>query len=86
MKLINIKLNLSKIDKESLFKGEKGVYLDLMMSLTTKPDKFGNNASLWQGQTIEERNEKKEKKYLGTGKIIWSNSPSDNERDLNNLL
>ena len=63
-KLISAKINVSKIDKAKLFKGEKGTYLDLTIWVNEKPDQFGNDIS------IEQRTGKDEKKiYLGEGKF-----------------
>ena len=63
-RLINAKINVSKIDKTKLFKGAKGTYLDLAIWVNETPDQFGNDIS------IEQRTGKDEKKiYLGEGKF-----------------
>ena len=63
-KLINAKIDVTKIDKTKLFKGQKGTYLDLTIWINEKPDQFGNDIS------IEQRTGKDEKKiYLGNGKF-----------------
>jgi hypothetical protein len=63
-KLITAKIDVLKINKELLFKGEKGTYLDLTIWVNDTPDKFGNDIS------IEQRTKKGEDKiYLGNGKF-----------------
>lgn len=39
---LSVKLNLSKIDKEKLFKGEKGVYLNAAIIMRDEVDQYGN--------------------------------------------
>ena len=63
-KLINAKIDVKKINKDLLFKGEKGTYLDLTIWINEKPDQYGNDIS------IEQRTGKGEDKiYLGNGKF-----------------
>ena len=71
-RLITAKIDVSKIDKSKLFKGEKGTYLDLTIWVNETPDKFGNDIS------IEQRTAKEEPKiYLGNGKVYTKESKSD---------
>ena len=66
-KLVTAKIDVSKIDKERLFKGKKGTYLDLTIWINDAPDKFGNDIS------IEQRTKKGEDKiFLGEGKFYVS--------------
>jgi hypothetical protein len=68
-KLINAKIDVKKINKDLLFKGEKGTYLDLTIWINDAPDKFGNEVS------IEQRTAKGEAKiYLGNGKFYKAKS------------
>lgn len=63
-KLINAKIDVTKVNKDKLFKGAKGTYLDLTIWINEKPDQFGNDIS------IEQRTGKGENKiYLGNGKF-----------------
>lgn len=69
-KLINAKIDVKKIKKELLFKGEKGTYLDLSIWINDKPDQYGNEVS------IEQRTAKGENKiYLGNGRFYLSKNP-----------
>jgi hypothetical protein len=64
-KLITAKIDVTKIDKSRLFKGEKGTYLDLTIWQNDKPDQYGNDFS------IEQRTAKGEDKiYIGNGKFF----------------
>ena len=75
MKLLSIKLDVSKIDKSKLFKGAKGTYLDLTVALNDEPDQYGNDVSAWHGQSKEEREAKTDKIFLGNGKVFWQSEP-----------
>lgn len=72
-KLITGSIDVTKIDKSKLYKGEKGIYLNVAMWLNDEPDEFGNHMSIQQQQTKEERESKADKIYLGNGKIYESN-------------
>lgn len=73
--LINLKLDVSKIDKKKLFRGAKGTYLDLTVSVNDDADQFGNNVSAYISQSKEERERKEPRTYLGNGKVAWSSQP-----------
>ena len=81
-KLISLKINVTKITKDKLFKGEKGTYLDLTVALNDEPDKYGNTVSAWEKCEKEET-----KNYLGNGKVFWSNdveTPKPEPQDYQN--
>lgn len=48
-KIINIRLDVSKIVKDWLFKGEKGTYLDATVFYNEKQDDYGSNGMIVQG-------------------------------------
>lgn len=79
MKLINLSINLSKIDKTKLIKGEKGIYANLTIALNDEQDQFGNDVSCWISQNKEEREAKELRNYLGNGKVVYSSESSANE-------
>ena len=71
-RLITAKIDVSKIDKSKLFKGEKGTYLDLTIWVNEVPDRFGNDIS------IEQRTAKEENKiFLGNGKFYVKDEKKD---------
>lgn len=78
--LINLKLDVSKIDKKKLFKGAKGTYLDLTVSVNDETDQFGNNVSAYISQSKEERERRDSRTYLGNGKVAWSSNSQPESR------
>lgn len=55
-------------------KNAQGTYDKYTMSINDKQDDYGNNASVWIAQTKEERESKQPKKYVGNGKVTWTDS------------
>lgn len=81
-KIMSLSINLSKINKEKLYEGKNGKYLNLTIGLNDKTDQYGNQLSAWESQSKEERESKETKNYLGNGKVVWSNdSNSDNKSE-----
>lgn len=71
--LINFSLNVAKLPKEKFIAGKDGaVYVNLTMSVNDET-RYGNNTSVYVNQTQEEREAKKQKTYLGNGKVVWNN-------------
>jgi len=68
--MIKIKLDVTKIDKSRLYKGAKGTYLDLVVYENESPDKYGNDYSVKQNCTKEERDAGVKMPYIGDGKRI----------------
>ena len=73
MKLgVTVKIDVSKIDKSRLFKGEKGTYLDLTTFIDTEQaDKYGNHGFIAQSTTKEEREAKVQTPILGNVKVFY---------------
>jgi hypothetical protein len=84
-KLLQCKIDVSKIDKSLLFKGKKGTYLDLLIWINDKPDQYGNECSIEQKVKMGEK-----KNYIGNGKfyvpkpvqVIDANDQSPESSDL----
>lgn len=72
-KLLNLSINLSKIDKTKIILGKNGKYLNLTVAVNDEKDNYDNDVSCWQGQTKEEVHEKDKKNYLGNGRVFWTN-------------
>lgn len=74
MKLsLNIKIDVTKIDKERLFKGEKGTYLDLSTFIDTEDaDQYGNHGFISQATSKEEREQGVKTAILGNVKVFFS--------------
>ena len=63
--VINVKLNVKKIEKDRLYIGDKGTYLDAAIILFEEPDKFGNDGMIVQNVSKEERTAGKKGTILG---------------------
>ncbi len=74
-KLIAISIDVTKIDKNKLYKGAKGTYANLTMEVKDEKDQYGNDVSIWAGQTEDERKSKVQRNFLGNGKIVWESNP-----------
>lgn len=69
---VALKIDVSKIDKERLFRGEKGVYLDATVFIDEgEADQYGNNGMITQDVTKEEREQKVQGNILGNCKVFW---------------
>lgn len=71
-KLMNISIDVTKIDKAKLITGKKGTYLNLTVAINDEKDAYDNDVSAWQGQTKDEVQAKAQKTYLGNGRVFWS--------------
>ena len=89
--IISFGLDLSKVSKSKIKVDEKGrKWLYLQASITLEPDQYGNQASIWENQSREER-ENQKRNYLGNGKItffdngttvgIAANQPTENQEN-----
>jgi hypothetical protein len=67
---LSIKLDVLKIDKAKLFKGDKGTYLDATVIMKDEPDQFGNVGMVVQNTTKEDRDAGVKGAILGNVKYI----------------
>lgn len=70
--LINFSVNLDSLDKSKVVKGKKGNYYNLTLSINDETSQYGDNASIFDSQTIEERDTKVARNYVGNGKVVWT--------------
>lgn len=84
-KLITASIDVTKIDKSKLVKGKKGVYANLIIWVNDEVDQFGNNVSIQQSLTKEERESNKDKIYLGNGKVHDKKNEVLNQQDKEDL-
>ena len=68
--MVKIKLNLTKLDRKRLFKGEKGTYCDLVLIDYKDGPKFDNDGFVKQDCTKEEREAKVEMPIIGSFRYI----------------
>ena len=76
MKLgISIKIDVSKIQKERIFKGAKGNYIDLTTFIDVDTqDQYGNNGFISQSVSKEERAANVQTAILGNAKVFFNDS------------
>ena len=77
--LLNVSIDLSKIDKTKIIKGQKGNYLNLTVEVKDEKDQYGNDVASWQSQEKEERDAKAQRNYLGNGRILWTGQSKASE-------
>jgi len=78
-KLFVGKINLSKIDKERLFKGERGIWMDITVWFSEEPDQYGNNLNIQQSTKQGE-----DKIYIGSAKFYIPKEKPDKNPDKKN--
>jgi hypothetical protein len=66
---VRLKIDVTKIDKSKLFRGEKGSYLDATVFLNSNPDQYGNNGMITQDAPKGEQGA-----ILGNAKIFWTDN------------
>jgi len=71
--IINANIDVSKLPKEKFFKGKKGIWYRFTININDETNDFGQNVSIIDSQTKEQREAKKEKLYLGNGEVVWTN-------------
>ena len=77
--ILSASLNVAKIDSTKLIDGRTGKFLNVTIVINDEVDKFGNNASIFESQSKEEREAKTPKNYLGNGKVIWTSEKKNND-------
>ena len=69
---ISVKLDVTKIDKARLFKGEKGTYLDLTTFIDLdQQNEYGDNGFIAQSVSKEERGNNVQTPILGNVKVFF---------------
>lgn len=77
-------IDLNKIDKSRIVTGKNGAkYYNISIIINDTKDQYGNDCSIQEGQTKEERSAKKERKYIGNGKTIYSGQPKQQAQNEN---
>ena len=74
-KTISLKIDVTKIDKERLYQGKKGVYLDAILMFDTEKDKYDNNGMIVQSVSKEEREAGTQGNILGNAKDLTRDEP-----------
>jgi len=79
---VSVRIDVTKIDKDKLYKGQKGQYLDLTTFINLdEQDKYGNNGFISQSVSKEERDAGIKTPILGNVKVFYpaSNAPAKQE-------
>ena len=71
--IIKTSINLGNIPKDKIFKGKKGQYLPITITINDEVDQFGNQGPVVVEQSKEEREAKTPKTYLGNCRVVWTN-------------
>ena len=76
MKLgLSVKIDVTKIDKSRLFKGEKGTYLDLTTFIDLDNEgQYGDHGFISQSVSKEERDANVQTPILGNVKVFFNDS------------
>jgi hypothetical protein len=70
---LSVRIDVTKIDKERLYKGEKGTYLDLTTFVdTASQDQYENNGFISQSVDKEEREKGIQTPILGNVKVFYT--------------
>jgi hypothetical protein len=78
-KMIQLKIDVSKIDKSKLYNGKKGTYLDATLFLNDQVDQYGNHGFIVQSVSKEERESGVKGTVLGNVKIFQKAEQSENQ-------
>lgn len=72
---VSLKVNLSAIDMQRIFQGQKGQYLDATVFIDLDQlDQYGNSGMITQDVKKEEKDQGVKGNILGNCKVFWSDS------------
>ena len=74
---LSVRIDVTKIEKERLYKGSKGTYLDLTTFVDTdEVDQYDNNGFISQSVDKEERERGVKTPILGNVKVFYTDGES----------
>jgi outer membrane lipoprotein-sorting protein len=77
MRIISASIDLNKIDKTLIVPGKDGAkYYNLDIIVSDTKNTYGQDVSISDKQTKEQREAKAKKKFIGNGKTVWSSEPT----------
>lgn len=77
--IISASIDLAKIDKSKINPGKNGAkYYNILISVNDEKNQYGQDVSISENQTKEERESGEKKKYIGNGKTIWTSGGTTN--------
>ena len=69
---VNLKVDVSKLDKSRFFQGKKGTYVDLTTFIDTeKAGEYGDNGTIAQSTSKEERQNGVKMPICGNAKVFY---------------
>ena len=69
--IINASINIAKLPKEKFVAGKDGaVWYNFTISINDET-RYGNNVSVTDARSKEEKDAGKQLSYLGNGKVVW---------------
>ena len=72
---VSLKIDVSKIEKARLYKGQKGTYLDATVFIDVdQQDQYGYNGMITQDVKKEEKDQGVKGAILGNCKVFWQDS------------
>lgn len=80
--MISISINVSKINKEYLYEGKNGKYLNVVLFKLETPDQYGNDFKAVQGLTKAQREAGLKGNILGSAKTMGGSKPTSGGEDV----
>jgi hypothetical protein len=75
-KTIALNINVKKINKKRLYKGKKGIYLDMVLFYNSETDQYEQNGFVVESISKEERQNGQQGTILGNAKELGRPQPS----------
>ena len=70
--IVNISIDLNKLDKSKEVAGKNGArYYNLSLVINDQANEWGKNVQITEPQTKEERQAKTKKTFVGAGTSVW---------------
>ncbi len=67
---VNLKIDVTKLDKSRFFKGAKGTYCDMTVFLDTENEsEYGDHGAISQAK---QKDEDVQMPFIGNAKIFWT--------------
>ena len=81
---VSLKIDVLKIEKARLYKGDKGTYLDCIAFIDIdQPDQYGNHGMITQAVSKDEKAAGVKGPILGNSRIFFTDSNQSNSRQPN---
>ena len=76
MQILNVSIDLTKIDKTKIKPHANGAkYYSMDIIIKDEPDQYGQTVAVKTNQTKEERERGDKATYIGNGKVVFSKVP-----------